>query len=88
MKSNKEQIAKLVKELLTASHESMLNKIDKVVASNCIDTEGWSKDGNSMILAKCIAIAILQDESTKYEAKGTSFERQIKKEVNNIRYFI
>ena len=32
-----------------------------------------------MILPKCIVTAILQDESTQYEGKGTSFEKQVKK---------
>lgn len=88
MKSNKEQIAKLVKEMLTESHKDMLKKIDKVLNSGCVDIESWSKDDSPMILPKCIVTAILQDESTQYEGKGTSFEKQIKKEVKNIRYFL
>jgi len=54
----------------------------------CVDTESWSKDNSPMILPKCIVTAILQDESTQYEGKGTSFEKQVKKEVKNIRYFL
>ena len=88
MKSNKEQIAELVKEMLTESHEAMLNKIDKVLNSGCIDTESWNKDNSPMILPKCIVTAILQNESTQYEAKGTSFEKQVKKEVRNISCFL
>lgn len=88
MKSNKEQIAELVKDMLTESHEAMLKKIDKVLNSGCVDTEGWSKDNAPMILPKCIVTAILQNESKQYEAKGTSFEKQMKKEVRNISYFL
>jgi NCAIR mutase (PurE)-related protein len=31
MKSNKEQIAELVKEMLNESHEAMIKKIDKIL---------------------------------------------------------
>lgn len=88
MKSNKEQIAELVKGMLDESHKEMLKKIDKVLNSGCVDVESWSKDNSPMILPKCIVTAILQDESTQYEGKGTSFEKQVKKEVKNIRYLL
>lgn len=88
MKSNKEQIAELVKEMLNQSHKVMLKKIDKVLNSGCVDTETWNKYGSPMILPRCIIVAILQDESTQYEAKGTSFEKEMKKEIRNIRYFL
>jgi hypothetical protein len=41
-----------------------------------------------MILPKCIVTAILQNESTQYEAKGTSFEKHVKKEAKNICSFL
>ena len=88
MKSNKEQIAELVKDMLTESYEAMIKKIDKVLNSGCVDVESWNKDSSPMILPKCIVTAILQNESTQYEGKGTSFEKQVKKEVKNIRYFL
>lgn len=88
MKSNKEKIAELVKEMLNESHELMIKKIDKVLNSGCVDVESWSEDNSPMILPKCIVTAILQHESTQYEGKGTSFEKQVKKEVKNIRYFL
>lgn len=88
MKSNKEQIAELVKDMLTESYEAMLNKIDKVLNSGGVDTETWDKYNSPMILPRCIIAAILQDESTQYEAKGTSFEKEMKKEIGNIRYFL
>ena len=88
MKSNKEQIAELVKDMLTESYEAMIKKIDKVLNSGCVDVESWNKDSSPMILPKCIVTAILQNESTQYEGKGTSFEKQMKKEVKNIRYFL
>lgn len=88
MKSNKEHIAELVKDILTESHKAMLKKIDKVLNSGYVDTESWSKDSSPMILPKCIVTAILQNESTQYEAKGTSFEKHVKKEAKNICSFL
>lgn len=83
-----EKIKTLVKEMLKESHESMIKKIDKVLISGAIDIDNWDENIAPMILPKCIVTAILQNESKQYEAKGTSFEKEIKKEVNNIRYFL
>lgn len=41
-----------------------------------------------MIIPRCIIMAILEHESQQYSAKGTSYEKRIKKEVKNIQYFI
>jgi hypothetical protein len=41
-----------------------------------------------MIIPKCITTALLEQECTQWDASGTSFEKQIKKEVKNIRYFL
>lgn len=84
----KVKIKSLVSEMLNDSLNAMLNKIDKVLESGAVDVDGWDETHNSMILPKCIVTAILQNESMQYEAKGTSFEKQVKKEVKNIRYFI
>ena len=87
-KSKKEAIAQLVKDMLNESHEAMLKKIDKALNSGAVDVDEWDEAYNPMILPKCILIAILQDEATQYGGKGTSFEKQVKAEVKNIRYFL
>lgn len=84
----KRKIKSLVKEMLKESHNAMIGKIDHVLNSGAIDIDTWSESHNPMILPKCIVTAILQDESHQYEGKGTSFEKIIKKEVRNIRYFL
>jgi hypothetical protein len=88
MKSNKQKIKGLVKDMLIESHKKALESIDKALDSGCVDIDGWDEETSPMILPKCIVTAILQNESTQYDAKGTSFEKQIKKEVRNIRYFL
>ena len=86
--TKKEQISELVKEMLIDSHEAMLKKIDKVLNCGCIDIESWTKENAPMILPKTIVAAILESESTQYYGRGTSYEKEVKKEVKNIRYFI
>lgn len=85
METNKELIVNLVTEILNDSHRAMLKDLTKLINSGCIDIENWDRTNNSMVLPKIIATAILQNESTKYEGKGTSFQKE---EVKNIRYFL
>jgi hypothetical protein len=82
------RVKSLVKDMLKESYEAMIKKVDKALNSGAIDIDGWDEKINSMILPKCIVTAILQDESTQYEGKGTSFEKKVKKEVKNIRHFL
>lgn len=84
----KEKIKALVIELLNTSHEAMLKKIDGVLNSGALDIESWDEKISPMILPKTIATAILESEATQWSARGTSFEKIIKKEVKNIRYYI
>lgn len=84
----KDKIKSLVESMLNESHENMIKKIEKVLNSCYVDVDGWDENDAPMILPKCIVTAILQVESTQYEAKGTSYEKRVKKEVKNIRYFI
>lgn len=87
-KDKRNKIKSLVTDMLNESHEAMIKKIDKALNSGAIDVDGWDESNNPMILPKCIVTAILQNESTQYEAKGTAFEKEVKKEVRNIRYFL
>lgn len=87
-KDKRNKIKSLVTDMLNESHEAMIKKIDKALDSGAIDVDGWNESHNPMILPKCIVTAILQNESTQYEGKGTAFEKEVKKEVRNIRYFL
>jgi hypothetical protein len=88
MKSNKKKIKKLVKDMLIESHRKAVLNIDKVLDSGCIDIDGWDEKNAPMILPKCILTAILEGEARQYTARGTTYEKQMKKEVNNIRYYL
>ena len=88
MKSKKQKIKELVKDMLIESHKAALKSIDKALNSGCIDIEGWDEENAPMVLPKCIVTAILEDESIQYTGRGTSYEKQVKKKVKNIRYFL
>ncbi len=82
------RIKTLVQDLINDSHTAMMSKIDRVLNSGAIDIDSWDENSAPMILPKCIATAIIQNESHQYEGRGTSFEKRIKKEVKNIQYFL
>jgi hypothetical protein len=82
------KIKSLATDMLQESFQAMLKKVDKALNSGAIDVDGWDEKSGSMILPKCIVTAILQSESTQWAGTGTSFEKQVKKEVKNIRYFL
>lgn len=82
------RIKTIVQDLINDSHTAMMSKIDRVLNSGAIDIDSWDENSAPMILPKCIAAAIIKNESHQYDGKGTSFEKRIKKEVQNIQYFL
>ena len=88
MKSKKQKIKGLVKDMLIESHKKALKNIDKALNSKCVDIDGWDEENAPMILPKCILTAILENEARQYTARGTKYEKQMKKEVKNIQYFL
>lgn len=85
---NKKKIKKLTLQLLKESYEAAKLKIDKALNSGAVDTTNWEEDNMPLIEPKSILIAILMDEADQYNAKGTSFEKKIKKQSNNIKLFL
>lgn len=84
----REKIKSLVIEMLNDSHAAMIKKVEKALNSGAVDIDNWDEKNAPMILPKCIVMALMEDESQQYIGRGTSYERRIKKEVKNIRYFI
>jgi hypothetical protein len=66
----------------------MKEKLIKAIKSGALDIDNWDEHDKPMIIPKIIMQTVLQSESEAYSAKGTSFERQINKEVKNLRYYI
>ena len=84
----KNKVKELVRDMLIESHQKALRNIDKVINSSAIDIDSWDDKKAPMILPKCILTAILENEARQYTARGTKYEKQMKKEVKNIHYFI
>jgi len=85
---NSEMLESEVIEMMELSFEIMRTKIKKVLKSGAVDVSGWDANYNSMLLPKAILIAILEDEADQYKGQGTSFEKQIKKDVKNIKNYV
>lgn len=89
-KQKKSEIKKLAKFQLKMAMNMMIDNIDKALNSGCIDIDEWDEKHHRMIIPNTIVVAILEDAaaSTVLNGRGTSYEKKIKKEVKNIRYFI
>jgi hypothetical protein len=66
----------------------MVKKITKALNCGALDIEDWDENKSPIKLPKIINAALLESESTQYSARGTSFEKKIRKEVKNLRYYI
>jgi len=86
--AKKRKIKALAKWMLKDSKKKMEEKIDKALNSGALDIDNWDENNCSMIIPKIIVAALMESEATQYNAKGTSFEKKIKKEVKNLRYFL
>lgn len=84
----RETIKMHAKDMLNTSFLEMLKKIDKALNSGAINIEDWDEKNAPMYIPKVMLNAILQDEATQYDGRGTSIERKIKKDVKNIMYYI
>lgn len=86
--ANRKKIKALALKMLQNSQKEMEAKIDKALNSGALDIDAWDENINSQILPKIITKAILENEADQYSAKGTSFEKEVKKEVKNLKYFL
>ena len=50
--------------------------------------EQAKKNSNPMLIPKAIVVAILNDESEQYDVSGTSFEKQMKKDIKEIGLYL
>lgn len=82
------QIQKLAKQMLKESYKKAQEKVVKALESGAIDAEKWDENQGKMLLPKAIVTAVLLDEASQYDGRGTGFEKQQAKEIKNIRNFI
>lgn len=83
-----QEITMITESILNESMEAMKLKINKILLSGNIDIHNWDINTNPMVLPKSIVIALLEDEANQYKAVGTCFEKEVKKNVKNIKAII
>jgi hypothetical protein len=86
--NKQEQIEAITNEMLNGAKIAIQKLIKKALNSGAIDVEAWDENNNPMLLPKVILIAALENEADQYKATNTSFEKKIKKEVNNLKLFL
>lgn len=87
-RQKKAKIKSLVNCQLKVAIKQIKENVDKALNSGAIDIDGWDENYNKMVLPNTIVTAILEDGATLFDGKGTCFEKTIKKDVKNLRYFI
>ena len=88
MKTNKKlKLENLVREILGTSIIEMQKKIEKVLNSEAVNIDSWEEDNAPMILPKSIVAAILEMEAIQYLGRGTSSEKQVRKNIKYIKYY-
>lgn len=75
-------------ELLTDAAPHVLKLIDKAINSSAIDADSWEPDSNPMIIPKNILQAVFEATADQYSLSGTSFARESRKTVKNLKYFL
>lgn len=88
MSDNKEKITALVNDMLEISFIEIKKKVEEVLKSGAVDIDSWDDKNALMVLPKTIVVALFESEANQYKGIGTKYEKQIKKDVRNIRYFV
>ncbi len=84
----KDKIKEYVKDMIQKSQEKMMMNLDKVLESGAINIEEWDAYNCPMIIPACITNALLEYEMNQRDFKGSSFEKEVKKQTKNIGLFI
>jgi ribosomal protein L17 len=84
----KKQIKSFVKEMIKKSQKEQLQAIDKALNSGALDIENWNPERSPMVLPKIVVTAILEEAARQYTGRGTPIEKQVRKEINNLKMFL
>lgn len=82
----KDKIKQHVLDMLSDSNNHMLKKLDNLFEHGDLDVNEWD-DSAPMVLPKSIVAALLNHESNQYLAKGTMYEKIVKKNIQRFSYF-
>ena len=62
--------------------------IQKAINSPAIDLEEYADTSAPAILPKSVLIAVFQSMADQYSPKGTSYEKEVKKNVQNLKPYV
>ena len=82
----KEKIKEFTTEILAELFIIMHKQVEDVINSGVIDVEEWDENYAPMVVPKTIVTALLEQNSTQYDARGTSYHKEVKKLVRIIRH--
>lgn len=77
----KKELRKKTRQLIQDSAQWMRRDIERVLLSGAVD---YANAENNYVLPKTIMLALLKEQMRNYDGKGTSYEKQIKKDAENI----
>lgn len=78
------QIIDDINEMLLMSHKHMISNCERIINSMHAD---WECQVKSKLLPKSILVALLDNESRQWSAKGTHFENESKKLIEKIKTY-
>ena len=85
MTENEIEINRLTTQFLADAYIAMEAKIQKAIRCGALDIDGWDPEKNSLVIPKTIVCALLEGEIHNWNGNRTGFEKQIKKDVRNLR---
>jgi hypothetical protein len=83
----KDFVLKEALEMLEWSKDNMIKSIERAVKSGSIDFDTFDPNAK-LVISKTIMLAVLENEAHQYKGVGTSLERKVRKNANNIKLFI
>lgn len=87
--TKQQALKSLILEHLEYDYRDMRDRVvNRVLNSGAIDVDGWNPEYNRMILVHSVLIALFDSSADNRKATGTSFEKEVKSNVKNIRCFV
>lgn len=84
LEEKKKVIAQITNEFLNNAFEKMQEKITRAIQCDALDIEQYDSEFNTAIIPKTIVAALLLEEAEQWKCKGTSFEKQMEKDVKQL----
>lgn len=87
-KQKEKIVRKLVWSMIHEAAKHAQSRITETIKSGAINIDEYDLEHAPMVLPKTITAALLQAEIRPLLGTGTKYEKQVKKDIKNILYFI